>query len=90
VLLFISTHSEQWRGDLFAGQEGSERNPKPVAIEKFTWICNEADHCLRFFSILLAGNFAFILNEAAVVLLTCGWLVQHKESFNQLQSSLQW
>ncbi|KIJ12242.1 hypothetical protein PAXINDRAFT_14866 [Paxillus involutus ATCC 200175] len=72
------THSEQRRGNLFAGQEGSARNPKPVAVE--------VD---KFFSMLLPSDFASLLKGATVVLLTCSWLVQHAESFNQLQSSLQ-
>ncbi|KIJ15719.1 hypothetical protein PAXINDRAFT_155325 [Paxillus involutus ATCC 200175] len=73
VLFFISTHSEQQRGNLFAGQEGSAKNLKPVAVE-----------VNKFFRMLLAGNFASLLNGATLVLLTCGWLVQHAESFCQL------
>ncbi|KAF9225096.1 hypothetical protein BS17DRAFT_807496 [Gyrodon lividus] len=73
VLLFISTHSKEQRGDLFAGQEGLVKNPKPVAVE--------VD---KFFRMLLAGDFASLLNGATIVLLTCGWLVQHAELFGQL------
>ncbi|KAF9218178.1 hypothetical protein BS17DRAFT_770864, partial [Gyrodon lividus] len=66
------------RGDLFAGQEGSAKNPKPVAVE--------VD---KFFRMLLASNFTSLLNRATIVLLTCSWLVQHAESFGQLRLSLQ-
>ncbi|KAF9230158.1 hypothetical protein BU15DRAFT_69437 [Melanogaster broomeanus] len=77
ALIFISTHSEEQRGDLFAGHEGPESKPSPIAIE--------VD---KFFMFLLAGGLASHVKGATIVLMTCGWLVKHEPAFKSLQRSL--
>ncbi|KIK73588.1 hypothetical protein PAXRUDRAFT_178019, partial [Paxillus rubicundulus Ve08.2h10] len=32
-VIFISTHSKEERGDLFAGEEGHQKRPRPVAVK---------------------------------------------------------
>ncbi|KIK77957.1 hypothetical protein PAXRUDRAFT_165285, partial [Paxillus rubicundulus Ve08.2h10] len=76
VVIFISTHSEE-HSDLFAGEEGPQTKPRPVAVKV---------DC--FFSLLFASGMDHLLKGATVVLLTCGWLVEHDQSFQELHSSL--
>ncbi|KIK71801.1 hypothetical protein PAXRUDRAFT_181824, partial [Paxillus rubicundulus Ve08.2h10] len=33
VVIFISTHSKEERGDLFAGEEGPQTKPRPIAVK---------------------------------------------------------
>ncbi|KIK76192.1 hypothetical protein PAXRUDRAFT_18383 [Paxillus rubicundulus Ve08.2h10] len=42
----------------------------------------------EFFSLLFTNRMDNLLKGAMVVLLTCRWLVEHKQSFQDLQSSL--
>ncbi|KIK72859.1 hypothetical protein PAXRUDRAFT_60025, partial [Paxillus rubicundulus Ve08.2h10] len=77
VVIFFSIHSDEKRGDLFAGQEGPETKPRPIAVN--------VDH---FFSLLFQSRMYRFLDGATLVLLTCGWLVKHEGSFNELHSSL--
>ncbi|KIK72139.1 hypothetical protein PAXRUDRAFT_22347 [Paxillus rubicundulus Ve08.2h10] len=68
---------EEEQGDLFAGEEGPQTKPRPIAVE--------VD---QFFSLLFASRMDDLLKGAMVVLLTCGCLVKHKQSFQDLHSSL--
>ncbi|KIK76380.1 hypothetical protein PAXRUDRAFT_170130, partial [Paxillus rubicundulus Ve08.2h10] len=77
VVIFISTHSDEECSDLFAGQEGPETKPRPIAVN-VDW----------FFSLLFKSRMDCFLDGATLVLLTCGWLVKHEGSFNELHSSL--
>ncbi|KIK73129.1 hypothetical protein PAXRUDRAFT_179197, partial [Paxillus rubicundulus Ve08.2h10] len=77
VVIFISMHSNEERRDIFAGQEGPEMKPRPIAV-----------NVDRFFSLLFQSEMDHFLDGATLVLLTCGWLVKHKGSFNKLHSSL--
>ncbi|KIK74719.1 hypothetical protein PAXRUDRAFT_174867, partial [Paxillus rubicundulus Ve08.2h10] len=79
VVIFISTHSKEERGDLFAGEEGPRTKPRPIAVK--------VD---QFFSLLFTSRMDDLLKGATVVLLTCGWLVEHEQSFQDLHSSLHW
>ncbi|KIK73079.1 hypothetical protein PAXRUDRAFT_179313, partial [Paxillus rubicundulus Ve08.2h10] len=93
VVIFISTHSNEERGDLFAGQEGPEMKPRPIAVNvdcvsPQSLLTNDADICLQFFSLLFQSEMDCFLDGATLVLLTCGWLVKHEGSFNKLHSSL--
>ncbi|KIK76423.1 hypothetical protein PAXRUDRAFT_18232 [Paxillus rubicundulus Ve08.2h10] len=65
------------QGDLFAGEEGPQTKPRSIAVK--------VD---QFFSLLFASKMDDLLKGAMVVLLTCGWLVEHKQSFQDLHSSL--
>ncbi|KIK77309.1 hypothetical protein PAXRUDRAFT_167299, partial [Paxillus rubicundulus Ve08.2h10] len=76
-VIFISTHSKEEHGDLFAGKEGTQTKPRPVAVK--------VDH---FFSLLFASGMDHLLKGATMVLLTCRWLVKHKQSFQEFHSSL--
>ncbi|KIK80518.1 hypothetical protein PAXRUDRAFT_127548, partial [Paxillus rubicundulus Ve08.2h10] len=33
VVIFIRTHSEEEQGDLFAGEEGPQTKPRPIAVK---------------------------------------------------------
>ncbi|KIK76243.1 hypothetical protein PAXRUDRAFT_170510, partial [Paxillus rubicundulus Ve08.2h10] len=77
MVIFISMHSDEECGDLFAGQEGPETKPRTIAVNM--------DH---FFSLLFESRMDCFLDGATLVLLTCGWLVKHEGSFNELHSSL--
>ncbi|KIK72559.1 hypothetical protein PAXRUDRAFT_180446, partial [Paxillus rubicundulus Ve08.2h10] len=95
VVIFISTHSNEEHRDLFAGQGGPEMKPRPIAvnvdhISPRSLLTNDADICLQFFSLLFQSGMDCFLDRATLVLLTCGWLVKHKGSFNELHSSLHW
>ncbi|KIK79148.1 hypothetical protein PAXRUDRAFT_162083, partial [Paxillus rubicundulus Ve08.2h10] len=77
MVIFISMHSDGECGDLFAGQEGLETEPRPIAVS--------VD---QFFSLLFQSRMDRFLDGATLVLLTCGWLVKHQGSFDELHSSL--
>ncbi|KIK73719.1 hypothetical protein PAXRUDRAFT_20559 [Paxillus rubicundulus Ve08.2h10] len=79
VVIFISTHSKEEQGDLFAGEQGPQTKPRPIAVK--------VD---QFFSLLLTSGMDDLLKGATAVLLTCRWLVEHKQSFQDLRSSLRW
>ncbi|KIK72691.1 hypothetical protein PAXRUDRAFT_180108, partial [Paxillus rubicundulus Ve08.2h10] len=74
-----TTHSEEECGDLFAGEEGPQTKPRPVAVK--------VDH---FLSLLFTSGMDCLLKGATMVLLTCRWLVEHEQSFQELHSSLHW
>ncbi|KIK75145.1 hypothetical protein PAXRUDRAFT_173604, partial [Paxillus rubicundulus Ve08.2h10] len=74
VMIFISTHSEEEHGDLFASEEGPQTKPRPVAVK--------VDH------ISFQIGMDHLLQGATAVLLTCGWPVKHEQSFLELHSSL--
>ncbi|KIK76611.1 hypothetical protein PAXRUDRAFT_169372 [Paxillus rubicundulus Ve08.2h10] len=76
-MIFISTHSEEEQGDLFAGEEGPQTKPRPIAVK--------VD---QFFSLLFTSRMDDLLKGATVVLLTCRLLVEHEQSFQDLYSSL--
>ncbi|KIK77700.1 hypothetical protein PAXRUDRAFT_17321 [Paxillus rubicundulus Ve08.2h10] len=75
----METMREEERGDLFAGEEGPQTKPRPIAVK--------VD---QFFSLLFTSGMDDLLKGATVVLLTCGWLVEHEQSFQDLRSSLRW
>ncbi|KIK75284.1 hypothetical protein PAXRUDRAFT_19128 [Paxillus rubicundulus Ve08.2h10] len=70
---------EEEQGDLFAGEEGPQTKPRPIAVK--------VD---QFSSLLFTSGMDNLLKGATVVLLTCGWLVEHEQSFQDLRSSLRW
>ncbi|KIK77007.1 hypothetical protein PAXRUDRAFT_119397, partial [Paxillus rubicundulus Ve08.2h10] len=81
MVIFISMHSNEERGDLFAGQEGPEMKPRPIAvnmdcISPQSLLTNDTDICLQFFSLLFQSSMDRFLDGATLVLLTCGWLVK--------------
>ncbi|KIK79185.1 hypothetical protein PAXRUDRAFT_161970, partial [Paxillus rubicundulus Ve08.2h10] len=77
VMIFISAHSKEEQGDLFAGEECPQTKPRPIAVK--------VDQC---FSLLFASRMDHLLKGAMVVLLTCAWLVRHERSFQDLHYSL--
>ncbi|KIM50703.1 hypothetical protein SCLCIDRAFT_12301 [Scleroderma citrinum Foug A] len=75
VLLFITTHSEEVRGNLFMGH--CDHGGGPVA-----------DEVTKFFKTILCGGITPFLCGGMVVLLTCSWVVQFEGSFMSLQTVL--
>ncbi|KIK74787.1 hypothetical protein PAXRUDRAFT_126602, partial [Paxillus rubicundulus Ve08.2h10] len=73
MVIFISMHSNEEHRDLFAGQKGPEIKLRPIAV-----------NVDRFFSLLFQSGMDHFLDGATLVLLTCGWLVKHEGSFNEL------
>ncbi|KIK76634.1 hypothetical protein PAXRUDRAFT_18064 [Paxillus rubicundulus Ve08.2h10] len=70
---------EEECGDLFAGEEGPQTKPRPIAVK--------VD---QIFSLLFMSGMDHLLKGAMVVLLACGWLVEHEQSFLELHSHLCW
>ncbi|KIK72147.1 hypothetical protein PAXRUDRAFT_181253, partial [Paxillus rubicundulus Ve08.2h10] len=68
VVIFISTHSDEERRDLFAGQEGPEMKPRPIAvnvdrISPQSLLTNDADICLQFFLLLFQSGMDHFLDR---------------------------
>ncbi|KIK77176.1 hypothetical protein PAXRUDRAFT_167609, partial [Paxillus rubicundulus Ve08.2h10] len=74
VVILISTHSEEERGDLFAGEEGPQTKPRPIAV--------------KVDQVILQIGMDNLLKGAMVMLLTCRLLVKHEQSFQDLCSSI--
>ncbi|KAF8834921.1 hypothetical protein BDN67DRAFT_984975 [Paxillus ammoniavirescens] len=75
VLLFVSTHSNEERSDLFTQQQGPTGKSVAVKVE-------------MLFDLLLGNCMDNVIRGAIIVLLTCGWAIKYKESFKGLQLSL--
>jgi len=94
IFLFISTHSDQTRGDLFIGrdgQPGTEFSAKveAVCVSSLWSFSTNATSCTpQFFRAVVPEPFGDLLHNSVIVLLTCGWVFKFKESFQGLQVAL--
>ncbi|KIJ10611.1 hypothetical protein PAXINDRAFT_16384 [Paxillus involutus ATCC 200175] len=77
ILLFVSIHSNEERGNLFIQQEDSTGKSVVVDVE-------------IIFDLLLGNDMGNVVRGATLVLLTCSWVVVYKALFKALQSSLKW